>query len=251
MSIVKILVTNDDGIHSPLLSPLVETLEEAGHEVVVVVPERQRSAAGLARTYHKPLRVRKVSRYYVVNGFPADAVFIGLKYITPDADLVLSGVNIGENIGVEATYGSGTVGAAIQGGVLGVPSIAISMEVGGDVSLMKKVARASVELVGELGDILAASVNIPKGWGGGLYCPGRLARLVYREKLYEGVDPRGERYFWRWGFRSEQFDEDTDALYFYAMRGITTIGIAESGVVKLCRFGEGLGVEIGVKYIKC
>ncbi|MFN7105712.1 MAG: 5'/3'-nucleotidase SurE, partial [Pyrobaculum sp.] len=128
---MKVVVTNDDGAHTPFLEPLIEALREGGHHVVAVVPERPRSAAGLARTYHKPLRVKKMGGLYVINGFPADAVFLALKLLASDADLLISGVNVGENIGLEATYGSGTVGAAIQGGVLGIPSLAVSMEVGG------------------------------------------------------------------------------------------------------------------------
>ncbi|MGC8994205.1 MAG: 5'/3'-nucleotidase SurE [Pyrobaculum sp.] len=249
---MKIVVTNDDGPHTPLLEPLVEVLESRGHEVVVVVPERPRSAAGLARTYHKPLRVRRIGRFYVVNGFPADAVFIALKLIAPDADVVLSGVNVGENIGIEATYGSGTVGAAVQAGALGVPSIAVSMEVGGDVEFMKKVVGEAVEsLRAGLDGALAASVNIPREWGGGVYCVRRLARSVYSERLYEGVDPRGEKFYWRWGPRRESFERDTDAYYFYQMRGITVLGVSDWGVVSVKGFGREMGLRIGAKQINC
>jgi len=248
---VKIVVTNDDGPHSPWLGPLVEALEEAGHEVVVVVPERPRSAAGLARTYHKPLRVRRLGGYYVVNGFPADAVFLALKLVSPDAELVLSGVNMGENIGVEATYGSGTVGAAIQGGVLGVRSLALSMEAGGEVGFMRRVAVAAVEAAAFLDGFLTVSVNIPARWGGGVYCARKLAKAVYRERLYEGVDPRGDRYFWRWGPRAEGFEPGTDAYYFYVERGITVLGLSEAGVVPVEGFGRGLGTRLGVKQINC
>jgi len=186
---VKIVVTNDDGPHSPWLGPLVEALEEAGHEVVVVVPERPRSAAGLARTYHKPLRVRRLGGYYVVNGFPADAVFLALKLVSPDAELVLSGVNVGENIGVEATYGSGTVGAAIQGGVLGARSLALSMEAGGEVGFMRRVAVAAVEAAAFLDGFLTVSVNIPARWGGGVYCARGWRRLCIGRGCTRGSTP--------------------------------------------------------------
>jgi 5'-nucleotidase len=248
---VKIVVTNDDGPHAPWLGPLVKALEEAGHEVVVVVPERPRSAAGLARTYHKPLRLRRLGGYYVVNGYPADAVFLAVKLVAPDAELVLSGVNVGENIGVEATYGSGTVGAAIQGGVLGLRSLALSMETGGDVGLMRRVAVAAAESSAFLDGVLAVSVNIPARWGGGLYCAKKLAKAVYRERLYEGVDPRGDRYFWRWGPRVDEFEPGTDAYYFYVERGITVLGISEVGVVPVEQFGRELGARLGVKQINC
>lgn len=248
---MKIVVTNDDGPHAPWLGPLVKALEEAGHEVVVVVPERPRSAAGLARTYHKPLRLRRLGGCYVVNGYPADAVFLAVKLVAPDAELVLSGVNMGENIGVEATYGSGTVGAAIQGGVLGLRSLALSMEAGGDVGLMRRVAVAAAEASVFLDGVLAVSVNIPARWGGGLYCARKLARAVYRERLYEGVDPRGDKYFWRWGPRLEEFELGTDAYYFYVERGITVLGISEAGVVPVERFGREFGARLGIKQINC
>ncbi|MEM1597343.1 MAG: 5'/3'-nucleotidase SurE [Pyrobaculum sp.] len=249
---MEIVVTNDDGPNTPLLRPLVEALLEAGHVVYVVVPERPRSAAGLARTYHKPLRVRRLGDFYVVNGFPSDAVFVALKLIAAGAELVLSGVNVGENIGVEATYGSGTVGAAIQAGLLGVPAVALSMEEGGDVGLMRRVALAAVEAAaGGLGGVLAVSVNIPKSWGGAVYCPSVLARGVYRERIYEGVDPRGEKYYWRWGPRADSFDPESDAYYFYIGRGITALGISERGVERACDFGRRLGALVGAKLIRC
>lgn len=249
---MKIVVTNDDGPHSPLLEPLVRGLEAVGNEVVVVVPERPRSAAGLARTYHKPLRVRRLGGYYVVNGFPADAVFLALKLIAPDAELVISGVNVGENIGIEATYGSGTVGAALQAGVLGVPSIAASMEVGGDVDFMIKVVEGAVASArAGLDGVLAVSINIPSVWKGGVYCVRKLARAVYRERLYEGVDPRGEKYYWRWGPRRSEFEPDTDAYYFYYMRGVTVLGLSESGVASVENFGRKLGQLIGAVQVDC
>ncbi|ACB39818.1 5'/3'-nucleotidase SurE [Pyrobaculum neutrophilum] len=249
---MKIVVTNDDGPHTPYLQPLVEALTSAGHAVVVVVPERPRSAAGLARTYHKPLRVRRLGNYYVVNGYPADAVFLALRLVAPDADLVLSGVNVGENIGVEATYGSGTVGAAIQGGVLGARSIAISMEAGGDLGLMTKVAVEAVEASSHIPrGVLAVSLNIPGEWSGGVYCARRLARAVYRERLYEGVDPRGERFYWRWGPRAEVFEPETDAYFFYGERGVTIVGVTETGLVQLDAFGRKLGAGLGAKHIYC
>lgn len=249
---MKIVVTNDDGPHTPLLKPLVETLQVLGHEVFVVVPERPRSAAGLARTYHKPLRLRKLGDIYVINGYPADAVFLALKVVAPDADVVLSGVNVGENIGVEATYGSGTVGAAIQAGVMGVKSVAMSMEVGGDVDFMKKVVAAAVEALSRgFGEAFTVSINIPKEWRGGVYCAKKLARVVYREELYEGLDPRNEKFYWRWGPRRESFDLGTDAYFFYIERGVTVLGISEAGIVDVGEYGRALAAALGVKQLNC
>jgi 5'-nucleotidase len=249
---VKIIVTNDDGPHTPLLKPLLEALSSQGHDLIVVVPERPRSAAGLARTYHKPLRIKKLGDIYVINGYPADAVFLALKLIAPDAELVFSGVNVGENIGVEATYGSGTVGAAIQGGVMGVRSIAMSMELGGDLDVVKKVAAAAVDVVNHgLGEAFTISINIPREWRGVVYCAKRLAKSVYREELYEGRDPRDDKFYWRWGPRREVFEPDTDAYYFYIQRGVTVVGISDRGLADVGAYGRALAERLGVKQINC
>ncbi|MGC9118473.1 MAG: 5'/3'-nucleotidase SurE [Thermoproteus sp.] len=232
---MKIVVTNDDGPHTPVLEPVVKALEERGHAVVVVVPERQRSATGLARTYHKPLRARKIGRYYLVNGFPTDAVFLALNLIAPDAELVVSGINIGENIGFESTYGSGTVAAAIQAGVLGRVGLAVSMEPGADLGKALSLLSAFVEaLDGYRRDgLLAVSVNLPEGWSGRLASPRSLAVGLYAERLYKFVDPRGEEFYWRWGPRREEFPRDTDAYAFYAERAATAVGICAEGVCQV------------------
>lgn len=229
---MKIVLTNDDGPHTPVLKRVVETLEENGHEVVVVVPERQRSATGLARTYHKPLRIRKIDRYYLTNGFPTDAVFLALNLIAPDADMVISGVNIGENIGFESTYGSGTVAAAIQAGILGKKALAISMEHGAEIDDVMVLLTSFVDALGKYRreDLLAVSVNVPSGWSGKVASPKALALGLYAERLYKFVDPRGEEFYWRWGPRRDEFPEDTDAHAFYIDKAATAVGICRNGV---------------------
>jgi len=123
---VKVLVVNDDGPNA-VLEQLLTRLKEAGHDVVAVVPERARSATGLARTYHKPLRLRCLRRdICVVNGYPSDAVVLGLKLIMPDADIVLSGINDGANLGFVSTYGSGTVSEEV--GLVGARSLASNLK---------------------------------------------------------------------------------------------------------------------------
>jgi len=228
---MKILVTNDDGPQNPSLYSMLEYLEERGHEAVAIVPERPRSAAGMARTYHKPLRVWKADRVYLINGYPSDAVFMGLKLLAPDAQMVISGVNSGENVGVESTFGSGTVGAALQAGALGVRAIAMSMERGGDLSVALKIAGALTSLAIDWPrDLIALSVNIPAEWSGEVVSPRKLAKRVFDERVYTGEDPRGVKFFWRWGPRLDTFEEDTDAYYFYVRRAVTIVGIGVSGV---------------------
>ncbi len=227
---MKVLLTNDDGPHSPGLAALRRVLERR-HDVVVVVPERQRSASGFARTYHKPLRLYKMCGVYVVNAFPADAVFMGLKVVAPDADLVVSGINMGENVGFEAFYGGGTVGAAYQAAALGKGALAVSWEMpkgaGPDEGALESVARMVEALVERAipwnRDVYLVSVNVPNKWSGRVSVTTRVSFNVYLERPFEGVDPRGHKYYWRWGDRNTVFEEGTDGYEFFVKRNVVMV----------------------------
>jgi len=122
-----ILVSNDDGVHSPGLHLLAERLGEIG-EVYVVAPDRERTAASHALTLHKPLRLECLKeRVYSVNGTPTDCVNLAVNHILPEKPALLaSGINKGGNLGDDVTY-SGTVSAAMEGILLGIPSFAVSL----------------------------------------------------------------------------------------------------------------------------
>src|ERR1041385_973819 len=128
---MRILLTNDDGINAPGIHALKRELERLG-EVIIVAPERPRSATGHAITLHKPLRIEEVdlpdgTRGWASNGTPSDCVTLGFDVILEGrVDIVFSGINAGPNLGWDLTY-SGTVSAAMEGAILGVPSIAISV----------------------------------------------------------------------------------------------------------------------------
>ena len=128
---MRILLTNDDGIHAPGILAVKAALDAIG-EVWMVAPERPRSAAGHAITLHKPLRITPISlpngmKGYATNGTPTDCVTLGFDVLLKgECDLVVSGINAGPNLGWDLTY-SGTVAAAIEGAVLNVPSFAISV----------------------------------------------------------------------------------------------------------------------------
>nr|A5FR64.1 RecName: Full=5'-nucleotidase SurE; AltName: Full=Nucleoside 5'-monophosphate phosphohydrolase [Dehalococcoides mccartyi BAV1] len=131
---MRILVSNDDGIYSPGLWALVKRLKEVG-EVIVVAPDREQSATGTQVTLRQPLRVQKTHplipgiEAYAVEGSPCDCVILGLaKLITEPVDLVVSGINHGLNLGDDVLI-SGTVGAALQGYLRNIPSIAVSIPV--------------------------------------------------------------------------------------------------------------------------
>ena len=125
---VRILVTNDDGVHSDGIHALAEALRAIG-DVTVVAPHIEASAIGHALTLRRPLRVEQLrDRVYEVDGTPTDCVNIAFtKIFDARPDLVVSGINKGYNLGDDVTY-SGTVSGALEGALLGVPSIAVSQE---------------------------------------------------------------------------------------------------------------------------
>ena len=127
---MKILVSNDDGIHSEGLQTLRRALEDIA-EVWVVAPDREQSAVSHALSMGRPLRRKNLKdlgpRVFAVNGTPADCILLGVSKILPERPhLIVSGINKGENLGEDITY-SGTVSAAIEGTILGIPSFAISL----------------------------------------------------------------------------------------------------------------------------
>lgn len=131
MSLPKVLLTNDDGIGAPPLVLLRDALAEVA-KVWVVAPDRERSAASHALTLHKPLRLTPqrlngTDLGHCVNGTPADCVFLGVKTLIPGGpDFVVSGINAGGNLGNDITY-SGTVSAAMEGTLLGIRSMSVSV----------------------------------------------------------------------------------------------------------------------------
>src|SRR3990172_3221336 len=122
-----LLLTNDDGVHASGLAALARALDELG-DVYVLAPEREQSACGHALTLHRPLRVDRLGeRRFAVNGTPSDCVNLAVLGLLPaEPKLVVSGINHGSNLGDDVTY-SGTVSAAMEGTLLGIPSIAVSL----------------------------------------------------------------------------------------------------------------------------
>jgi len=129
---MKILLSNDDGVHAAGIRVLAEALSTS-HEIFVVAPDRERSASGHSLTLHKPLRAEPLRNYlngvkaWQVNGTPSDCVKIGVLALVPDKiDLIISGINRGANLGTDILY-SGTVSAAMEGTFMGFPAIAVSV----------------------------------------------------------------------------------------------------------------------------
>ncbi len=133
MQSVTVLVANDDGPASPGVQALITAIAKNAN-VVPVIPEGPRSGTSMSLTFHKPLRIREIvvagCKGYAVSGSPADAVMVALNRVFKQRPAVMaSGINIGDNTGIQDVYTSGTVQAAIQSAFLGVPSVAFSMQV--------------------------------------------------------------------------------------------------------------------------
>jgi 5'/3'-nucleotidase len=213
-----ILVTNDDGIQSPGIKALAKALKRLG-EVYVVAPDRERTAAGHSLTLHKPLRIEILGpRTYSVSGTPTDCVNLAVNEIMARRpELVVSGINRGGNLGDDVTY-SGTVSAAMEGTLLGIPSIAIS-QLGDEHFQFETSARFAVPLarqVHRLGlppDTLL-NVNVPdlprrEVKGMRITCLGR--RVFDSNNVIKKQDPRGKTYYWIGGSRIAWEDrKDTD-----------------------------------------
>ncbi|MEK6693158.1 MAG: 5'/3'-nucleotidase SurE [Nitrospirota bacterium] len=212
-----ILVTNDDGIYSPGIQILAKTLKALG-DVYIVAPDRERSAVSHSLTLHRPLHADEIKeRVYSVNGTPTDCVNIGVNGILKaKPDLVVSGINKGANMGDDITY-SGTVMAAIEARILGIPSFAISL-VASENYLFQESANfglmlSKAMLTRGLPDDTLLNVNLPNlplSVMKGVRIT-RQGKRIYGDVVTEIVDPRGKRHFWIGGNRlSWEKGEDTD-----------------------------------------
>src|SRR5215468_2321381 len=220
-----ILVTNDDGVHAAGLAALAAALDDLG-DVYVVEPDREQSAVGHALTLHRPLRVTQVGeRRYAVNGTPSDCVNLAVLGLLPERPvLVASGINHGSNLGDDVTY-SGTVSAALEGTLLGVPSMAVSRNESGEGSFegAGAVARlvASRVLVEGLPPKTLLNVNAPREPAGGIRMT-RLGHRVYREKIVQETDPRGLPYYWI-GAGPPEWNEDEGSDISAVNRGFASV----------------------------
>src|SRR5256885_3417612 len=194
-----ILVTNDDGVHAPGLAALASALDELG-DVYVVAPDREQSAVGHALTLHRPLRVTTVGeRRFSVNGTHSDCVNLAVLAVLPEGPvLVAAGINHGSNLGDDVAY-AGTVSAAMEGTLLGVPSMAVSQSdpETGTLDGAQAVAKlvASRVLVEGLPGKTLLNINVPPGPLAGIRMT-RLGHRVYQEKVVRETDPRRLPHRW-------------------------------------------------------
>lgn len=216
---MRLLLTNDDGIHAPGLQALCRVFA-ADHQVTVVAPERERSAVSHGITLHKPLRpvaaaLNGAVRGWAVNGTPVDCVKLALaELVQAKPDLVISGINPGENVGINVLY-SGTVAAAREAALGGVAAIAVSIQ-------GRKAAHVdqAAAFVRQLAQTVAAN-GLPYGTMLNVNIPDRpLADMAgvrlsrqslapARERFEKRVDPRRRVYYW-FGTDRQRFAQDSD-----------------------------------------
>ena len=208
----RILITNDDGIHSAGIAALEAALVSVG-DVYVVAPETEMSGASHSLTLAHPLRIRQVDeRHWTVDGTPTDCVVLALNQILSvdqKPDICCSGINHGANLGDDATY-SGTVAGALESTILGVPGLAFSLAAyrDHDFTDSARIAREVTEkaLAEGIPEGTLLNVNIPKGVPQGIRVTKQGFKTA-RPVISEHIDPRGKPYYWIGevceGFRAE------------------------------------------------
>ena len=217
---MRILLTNDDGIHAPGLALLARAAAHLG-EALVVAPNSERSAVSRGLSLYQPLRLRELRPgWHECDGTPADAIYIALHHLKLAPDLIVSGVNPGPNLGHDIHY-SGTAAAALEGAWHGVPSMALSHD-SGDTAPFDRMDDSLVALLRALLRLqsatpIALNVNLPSFALG----PWRGVRTTftgsrrYSTEVHQRADPRGRDYLWIGGARVSMSDlpgSDCNAL---------------------------------------
>ncbi len=226
ISMPRILVTNDDGIHSAGIISLAEALEPLG-DVFVVAPAHEMSAASHSLTLTRPLRIDRIDdRHFSVDGTPTDCITLAMNLIMKESlpDIVVSGINKGGNLGDDVSY-SGTVAGALEASIYGLPGIAFSLVQRTNfdftqaaqfaVSLARRVLNAGLPR----GTLL--NVNLPPGPVRGVRVT-RQGTKVIRPTIIEGTDPRQRKYYWI-GEESLTWNEEPGTDYEALRLGLVSI----------------------------
>jgi 5'-nucleotidase len=230
---MRVLLTNDDGIHAPGITTCANTLFSLGHEVHVVAPDRERSSIGHAVTLTRPICLRPPHERgaYVpgldllaCDGTPSDCVVLGVETIAPETEIVVSGINRGPNLGDDLTY-SGTVSAAMEGAILGKPALAVSLNCGQreHTSHYESAGRVCAEILRLLsrfflhpGLLLNVNVpNLPLGDIRGVRVTRKGVRL-YEEKVSSLNSPEGTLCFWVSGRPADRLEEEGSDVWAVA-----------------------------------
>jgi 5'-nucleotidase len=197
----RILVSNDDGITAAGLRALASAMEGLG-EIWIVAPEAEQSAASHAISLHRPLRIKELAeRTFAIDGTPSDCSYLAINHLMRDQKpaLMVSGINHGANLADDVTY-SGTVAAAMEASLLGIPSIAFSLVARErfDFTCAARFARGLAEavLAQRVTGRLLLNVNVPGNAAPSEYAVTQLGKHSYGYDVVEKLDPRGRKYYW-------------------------------------------------------
>ena len=253
MTTPRILVSNDDGIHAKGLQALVKAMEPLG-EIWVVAPLHEQSATSHSLSLHDPLRIRQVAeRQFAIDGTPADCVYVAINHLMKAArpTLVVSGINHGPNLADDVIY-SGTVAAAMEGAILGVPAVAFSL-VTRKTFVFEHAAEFAQSLVKTLitqtlPPRLLLNVNMPAYGKITGYQVTKAGGHSYGAGVIEKEDPRGRKYYWIGGTGYEHVKEpgtDVTAVHDEHLASITPlmIDLTNHAQLELVRSWAVEGVE--------
>ncbi len=242
----KILISNDDGVKAPGIDALAHYATTLG-EIVIIAPDSQRSAGGKSLTFHKPLRINKSTtlsgfKAYSMNGSPADSIIMYHHFFKRDPDIVISGINSGENASLHSILTSGTCAVALEAGLRDVPSFALSIDVPEEM-FFKPVKETKYEIAAKIGikiiekllklpenywsEVLFVNINFPRNVSE--ETPLKIAmpaKYKYENFLVERIDPRGEKYYWLWGELRKDLEPETDAYQVLKNNTITITPIS-------------------------
>lgn len=248
----RILVTNDDGVRSKGIRALADALAPLG-EVTVVAPTREASAIGHALTLHHPLRLEHLrDATYALDGTPTDCVNIAIAAVLHGLpDLVVSGINKGLNVGDDVTY-SGTVSAALEGALLGIPSIAVSLQHGSpewDFRPSAEVARQVAERVIRTGlpPRTFLNVNVPRVGPKGIRLTVQ-GRRNHATDVTERQDPRGRAYYWI-GEGQDEWLPDGRSDFEAIRAGYASLSVLQPDMTahEAWEYLKGLGLDSGAE----
>lgn len=256
---MKFLLTNDDGVYSVGIQTMAEYLSSAGHEILLVAPDRERSGMGHAMTLDRPVRVKKVDPQflsadfdaYACDGTPTDCVIMGIDVLSFEPDMVISGINQGPNLADDITY-SGTACAAMEGLIFEIPSIAVSLVMSSkDKKVHNETAAESIMALlksfkeNPMPDGVLYNVNVPnlpmeaiKG-----FSLTRKGIRRYTDKISSVKSPCGAEAYWIGGRIVDELTEGTDVwAVSNAKISVTPIHMEMTSFDTYHRFKEG-GME--------
>jgi 5'-nucleotidase len=264
---MEILISNDDGIFAQGIRTLANTLAEVGHSVTVVCPDRERSATGHGLTMHKPIRAERIESVFQAavsawscSGTPADCVKLALgALVESPPDVVVSGINHGANLGTDVLY-SGTVSAAMEGLIEGIPSIAVSLT-----SFSHRTFEPAARFVATLLDdnILFAqpeplllNINVPALTADAI----KGARVTrqgirrYVDQFEQRIDPRGKTYYWLAGEVIHDVEDplatETSPLLRRTLAGVPTdVQAIHDGYISITPLQYNLTSAVGLTHL--